>query len=75
MEAALLHSYMPVEIFIKWPEGIVELGIIMKVFLEEHCILLGKLMYRNVDAALLWLRLLDKYLIDECKLKRSKVDS
>ena len=31
-------------------------------------------MYRNVDAELLWLRLLDKYLVNKYDLKRSKSD-
>ena len=33
VEAVCLHPDMLVENFIKWPEGIVELGIIMKEFL------------------------------------------
>ena len=32
-------------------------------------------MYGNVDAELLWIRLLGKYLVNECNLKRSKADS
>ena len=32
-------------------------------------------MYVNVDAALLWLRLLAEYSVNECNLKRSKADS
>ena len=32
-------------------------------------------MYGNIDAALLWLRLLYKYLFNECNLKGSKADS
>ena len=32
-------------------------------------------MYGNVDAALLWLRLLAEYLVNECNLKMSKADS
>ena len=61
--------------YIDWHEGIVGLGIITKDFLEEYCILLGKLMYGNVDAALLWIRLLATYLVNECNLKRTKADS
>ena len=61
--------------FIEWPEGIAELGIMTKEFLEEYCILLGKSMYGNVDADLLWLILLAKYLIDKCNPKISKTDS
>ena len=52
-EAAFLHPNMEFNMYIKWPEGIVDLGIISKEFLRKYCILLGKLMYRNFDAALL----------------------
>ena len=61
--------------YIEWPEGIVDLGIITNNFLEECCILLGKSMYGNVDAALFLLRLLAKYLVNKFNLKRSKADS
>ena len=75
MEAELLHPNIPVDMFIEWPESIVDLGIIMNKFLEEYCILIGKSMYGNVNAYLLWLRLLAKYLINECNPKISKADS
>ena len=61
--------------YIEWTEIIVDLGIISKEFLKEYCILLGNLMYGNVDAEILWLRLLAKYLVKKCNLKRSKEDS
>ena len=51
------------------------LVIISEKFLREYFILLGKLMYGNVDAELLWIRLLAKYLVNECNLKRIKADS
>ena len=63
VEAAFLHPDMPVDMFIEWPEGIVDLVITAKAFLEEYCILLGKLVYGNLDAVLLWLILISKYLI------------
>ena len=61
--------------FIEWPEGIADLGITAKEFMEEYCILLGKSMYGNMDADLLWLILLAKYLIYKCNPKKSKTDS
>ena len=61
--------------YIEWPEGILDLGIISKEFLREYCILLGKLMYGNVDSAILWLILLAKYLVNECNLRMSKAES
>ena len=60
--------------FIKWSKGILELGIITKEFLEEYFIFLEESMYGNVDAALLWLRLLAEYLFNEFNLQRSKAD-
>ena len=48
------------------------LGIISEEFLREYCILLGKSMYGNVDADLLWLRLLDKYLVKKMQPKKDQ---
>ena len=50
--------------YIEWTEGIVDLGIISEDFMREYCILLGKFMYGNVDTELLWIRLLDEYLVN-----------
>ena len=50
--------------YIEWPKGIVDLGIISKEFLRECCILLGKLVYVNIDADLLWIMMLAKYLVN-----------
>ena len=74
VEAAFIHPNTKVEMYIEWPEGTVDLGITIQYFMRECCILLGKSMYENVDAALLWLRLLAKYLFNEFNLKRSKAD-
>ena len=35
-EAAFLHTNMEVKMYIEWPEGIVDLIIITKIFLEEY---------------------------------------
>ena len=75
MEVAFLNPNIEVEMLIKWSECIVELLLITKEFLEEYCILIEKLIYGNVDTSLLWLRLLPKYLVTECNLKRSKTNS
>ena len=66
---------MEIEMYIEWPEEIVELGIISKEFIEEYCILPGNSMYVIVDALLLWIRMLAKYLVNEWSLKRSEADS
>ena len=58
------YCNMEVEMYIEWPEEIVDLGIITKEFLGGYCILLLKSMYGNVDAALLWIILLANYLFN-----------
>ena len=70
-----MNPNIEVEMFVEFPEGIVDLGIITKEFMGGYCILLETLMHRNVDTALLWLRLLSEYLVNEYKLSRSKADS
>ena len=74
-EAAFLNPNTEVDMYIEWPEGIVDLGIITKEFLEEYCILLGKSMCENVDAELLCLRMLANYLVNEFNLKMIKAES
>ena len=71
-EAEFLHPNMEVGMFIEWPECTVDLRITTKEFLEEYYIFLGNSMYGNFDTALLWLRMLAKFLVNECNLKRSK---
>ena len=66
---------MPVDMFFEWPEGIVDLGITTKEFMEYYCILPGNSMYVNVDECILWLRMLAKYLTNEYNLKISKSKS
>lgn len=61
VEEPFLYPDIPVEMFIKWPEVVVDHGIIAKKFLKEYWILPGKSMYENVDAALLFFRPLAKY--------------
>ena len=72
MEEAILHTNMEFNMYIEWPQGILYLGIITKEFLAECCILLVKSMYGNFDAALLWLILLARYLVNECSLGKIK---
>ena len=64
-EVAFIHPNTEVEMYIGWPEDIVDLVIISKDFLREYCILLVKLMYGNFDADLFWIRLLANYLVNE----------
>ena len=44
MEENFLHPNVEGEMYIEWTEGIVDLRIATKEFLEEYCILLGNLM-------------------------------
>ena len=60
-KAAFFHPNMEVKMNSKRPEVIVDLKFISEEFLKEYFILLGNWMYGNFDAALVWIRLLDKY--------------
>ena len=53
VEAAFQNPKMEVEMYIEWPEVILDLVIITKEFMEEYFIFLGKLMHENFGAALL----------------------
>ena len=69
-ELSYLYPEMPVKMFIKWPEVISDLGLIASEYLEECSILLENSMFRNVDVDILWLRLLDKYLVNSYTMTR-----
>ena len=62
-EVEFFHTNMEVDMYIEWPEGIVDLGITSKDYLKEYWIFLEKSMYVNVYVALLRLRVLAKYLV------------
>ena len=47
-----------------------DFGIITKEFLEKYSIILVNSMYGNLDTALLWLRLLAKYVIKGSEITR-----
>ena len=67
-----MHPNTEVEMYNEWLEVIVYLVIIIKEFLEEYCILLGKLISTNGNAVLLRLSLLDKYLVNKLNLKKKR---
>lgn len=51
VEAAFLTD---IEMYVEWPKGSVELGILTEVKYAKYCIQLLKSQYGNVDAALRW---------------------
>ena len=75
VEAAFFCTNLEVEMYIEWPEGILDLGIITTYFLEEYWIFLGKTMNVNVDVALSWLIVFAKYLVNKCNPEKSKSES
>jgi hypothetical protein len=74
IEAAFLNSDQETEMFVEWPKGIVELGVITEEDRIEFCIQLGKSQYGNVDAALRWTKTFAKDLIERLSFTQSKVD-
>ena len=66
VEAAFLEPYLDNEMYINWPEGIVELGFLTPEERDSTCVRLERSMYGNVDAALRWLREFKEFLVKEC---------
>ena len=75
-ESAFLNADLLREVFVDWPEGLVELGLMTQEEFNETCARLGTSMYGNVDAALLWFNMLTGHMTDEDKMnmKRSLTD-
>ena len=74
VEAAFLEPYLDIEMYIDWPEGIVDLGFISEEQKRTTCIQLRRSMYGNVDAALRWQRDFTEFLVSECNFKACKSD-
>ena len=66
VEAAFLEPYLDIEMYIEWPEGMVELGFLTEEQKNSTCIQLRRSMYGNVDAVLRWQRKFTEYLVKEC---------
>ena len=67
VEAAFLEPYLDIEMYIDWPDGIVELGFISEEQKRTTCVQLRRSMYGNVDAALRWQRDFTEFLVNDCK--------
>ena len=65
VEAAFLEADLDKPVYVKWPEGLVELGVISPQEEAETCIMLNKAMYGTVDAPLRFYRTLQKTLMSE----------
>ena len=74
VEAAFLEPYMDIEMYVQWPEGIVELGFLTEEQRDSTCVQLRKSMYGNVDAALRWLREFTNFLVSECGFQACRTD-
>ena len=74
VEAAFLEPFLDIEMYICWPEGMVELGFLTKEEYENTCVQLRMSMYGNVDAALRWQREFSTFLEEKCVLVMCKTD-
>ena len=74
IEAAFLEGEMDMDMYIEWPEGMLELGFITQEEHNGYCIKLEKSMYGNVDAALKYFKVYSKYLREEMKMIQSETD-
>ena len=49
VEAAFLEPYMDIEMYVQWPEGIVELGFLTEAQRDSTCVQLRRLIYGNLQ--------------------------
>ena len=74
VEAAFLEPFLDIEMYIEWPEGMVELGFLTQEEYKNTCVQLRRSMYGNVDAALRWQREFSNYLVTDCGMKICRTD-
>jgi hypothetical protein len=74
VEAAFLNSDLDNKMYIEWPEGMLELGLITEEERKNCCIELQKAMYGNIDSPLRWMLTFSKFLKEELGLLQSKSD-
>ena len=77
VEAAFLNAELENAMYLKWPEGMKELGFITEEQEKNECIKLVRSMYGNVDAALRWQKCFVETCIDpdgELKCEQSQTD-
>jgi hypothetical protein len=76
VEAAFLNADLEEDLYIEYPEGVVELGFETESTARENCILLDKAMYGAVQAARQWSRKLIEILTQQMEpnLTQSRVD-
>ena len=77
VEAAFLNAELENTMYLKWPEGMRELGFITEEQEKNECIKLVRSMYGNVDAALRWQKCFVETCIDpdgELQCEQSQTD-
>jgi hypothetical protein len=74
VEAAFLNADLEEDLYIEYPEGVVELGFETEATSRHYCILLDKAMYGAVQAARQWSRKLVEILTQRMHLTQSRVD-
>ena len=74
-ESAFLNANLDdKEVYIEWPEGMVELGFMTQEEFDNTCARLGTSMYGNVDAAMRWFYELTDHMTDKMDMTRSLTD-
>ena len=74
VEAAFLNADLDKQVFIEWPQWMLELGFITEEDKKNKCIELIKAMYSNIDSPLRWMKTFSKHLMEQLKLTQSKTD-
>ena len=74
VEAAFLNADLDKQVFIEWPQGMLELGFITEKEKSQKCIELTKAMYGNKYSPLRWMKTFSKHLKENLGLKQSQTD-
>jgi hypothetical protein len=74
VEAAFLNAELAKKMYIEIPEAMVKLGFVTEQERKDFAIELGKSMYGNVDAALLFFRTFKSIVVGKLGLKQSLTD-
>ncbi|KAG7353674.1 reverse transcriptase RNA-dependent DNA polymerase [Nitzschia inconspicua] len=74
IDAAFLEGENEIRLFMEFPDGMEDVGLINADERKTHCVELLKSMYGNVDAALIFFKTYKKHLTEKMNMEQSVVD-
>ena len=75
VEVAFLNALLSNPVYIEWPKGLKELGLLSKEECDNTCAELTRAMYGNIDSPLQWMKTItNKLKGEDMNLKQSATD-